>query len=110
MKKHFITTVINYCSNDYRFIKKCIDEALVFSNQVLVVVSDHFFDGYKENRKILNKTYFENQKATFIEYKFIKNKSYNLYKKISSKNKNHRKLYHSTSRYISSKNKRSTLF
>ena len=67
---HLITTVINYCSNDYRFIKKCIDEAKKFSHQVIVPVSDHFFDGTKENRDLLNLTYLENPTCEFIEYEF----------------------------------------
>ena len=62
-----IASLITYCTNEYRFVKHCIDHALPFSDQVIVSTSDHFFDGTKENREILDKTYSENPKAQFIE-------------------------------------------
>ena len=100
-KKHLITTVINYCSNDYRFIKKCAEEAFKFSHEVIIPVSDHFFNGTKENRKLLDLTYFENPKCKFIEYKFYKDKTYSNYKWFSPSSVESRHLWHSTSRYIS---------
>jgi|GEM_PF-775725 len=66
-----ISTIINYCSNDYRFIKPVIDQALEFSKQVIVPVCDSFFDGSAENRYVLNKTYKDNPRAIFIEYPFM---------------------------------------
>jgi len=66
-----ISTIINYCSNDYRFIKPVIDSASEFSQQVIVPVCNSFFDGSPEDRFILNKTYKESPNATFIEFPFI---------------------------------------
>ncbi len=69
--KYRVATVINYCTNDYKFIGYCIAEAGAFSAQVIVPVCDHFLDGTPENRELLNKTYMENQtRATFVEYKY----------------------------------------
>ena len=65
-----IATVINYCTNDYRFIKQCIDAVRPFSKQIIVPVSDHFFDGTLENRELLQKTFDENPGVTFIEYEW----------------------------------------
>jgi len=101
MQKHAITTVISYCTNDYRFIKKCISEAQIFSDQIIVPVCDHFFDGSKENKKLLNLTYFENPQAQFIEYKFYKNKLYYPYKTCRPQSIDWQHIMHSTSRYIS---------
>ena len=41
--------VICYCSNDHRFIEKCLDQALLVSNNVIVPISDHLFGGEPEN-------------------------------------------------------------
>lgn len=101
-KNHLITTVINYCTNDYRFIKKCATEAFKFSHEVIIPVSDHFFDGTKENRKLLELSYIENPKCKFIEYEFTFDKTYsNHYKWYDFSSSEFRRIWHSTSRYIS---------
>ena len=38
-------TIINFCSNDYSYLRHCIDGVKPFSSQVIVPVCDHFFDG-----------------------------------------------------------------
>ncbi len=66
-----VATVINYCTNDYKFIRYCINEATVFSEQVIVPVCDHLLDGTPEDRVLLNRTYAENQaNAMFCEYPY----------------------------------------
>jgi len=62
-----IASLITYCTNEYRFIKHCIDHAKPFSDQIIVSSSDCFFDGEKENSELLDKTYQENSAAEFIE-------------------------------------------
>jgi hypothetical protein len=69
-----ISTVINYCTNEYRFINTCINSVKPFSNQIIVPVSNHFFDGEKENKELLDKTYQENLDADFIEYEWQEGK------------------------------------
>jgi hypothetical protein len=98
---HLITTVINYCTNDYRFIKKCVTEAEKFSHQIIIPVSDHFFNGKKENRKLLNLSYLENPSCEFIEYEFTHDKSYSKYKWFAPSSIESRHIWHSASRYIS---------
>lgn len=44
-----ISIVINYCSNDERFIRVCLNEALKISNDIIVPVSDHFYDSTPES-------------------------------------------------------------
>jgi len=87
-----ITTVINYCTNDYRFIKKCIDAVRAFSYQIIIPVSDHFFDGTPENRELLDKTYAENPDVEFIEYEW--------------KPGNEPRYWHNISRMIGNNNKK----
>ena len=64
-----IAAIVGYCSNDYRFINKCLQE-LDFLDQLIVPVCDHFFDATPENRALLNLTYHENQNAEFIEFAY----------------------------------------
>lgn len=69
--KYNVATIINYCTNDYKFISHCINEAKIFSDQVIVPVCDHFLDGTPENRELLEKTYNENKyKVKFQEYEY----------------------------------------
>ncbi len=74
MKQPTVATVVNFCTNESRFIKPCLEEALKFSSQVIVPVCDHFFDGSKENRELLDQIYASFEGCTFVEYPFIPKK------------------------------------
>ncbi len=67
---HSIATIINFCTNDYQFLEPCIKQAQQFSSQVLIPVSDHFFDGTPENRDLLNHAYKEHPDCEFIEFAY----------------------------------------
>lgn len=71
MKKHPIATIVNFCSNESRFIGATLEQAQLFSKQVIVPVCDHFFDGTQENREILEKVYQAFPKCLFVEYPFF---------------------------------------
>ena len=43
-----IAAIINFCTNDYRFLARSIAETKSFSSQIIVPVCDHFFDGTPE--------------------------------------------------------------
>jgi hypothetical protein len=73
MKHHRIATIVNFCSNESRFIGATLNQALLFSKQIIVPVCDHFFDGTKENREILDKVYRAFPECQFIEYPFFHN-------------------------------------
>lgn len=74
MKKHPIATIVNFCSNESRFIKATLEQALTFSIQVIVPVCDHFFDGSPENRPLLEKIYAAFPNCLFVEYPYLPNK------------------------------------
>jgi len=65
-----ITTLINYCTNDYKFIGACVEEALKFSIEVIVPYTDYFYDGSPENKALLDKTIQENPRAKFIFFPY----------------------------------------
>lgn len=69
-----ISTVINFCSSDYPFLRPCIESVRPFSSQILVPICDHFFDGKKEMRETLNAIYSENLDVQFLEFPFDKSK------------------------------------
>jgi hypothetical protein len=70
-----ITTIINFCTNDYVFLKHCIDHAKPFSTEIIVPYCDHFHDGTPENRVLLDKAVAENPGVQFVEFAYDKNQS-----------------------------------
>lgn len=65
-----VATIISFCTNDCRFLTKCVQEALHFSDQVIIPVCDHFFDGSLENRQLLHWAYQEHPDCQFIEFPY----------------------------------------
>lgn len=96
-----IAAVINFCTNDYRFLKKAIEETELFSHQVLVPVCDHFFDGTKENRNRLNQIYHDFPNTHFLEFAYDPDKLYTPYIQRISSDEDWGCLWHSTARYLS---------
>lgn len=74
MKKHPIAAVVNFCSNERRFIKSCLEQVQIFARETIVMVCDHFFDGTPENRQVLEKIYTAFPECRFVEYPFIPDK------------------------------------
>ena len=102
MPVKFFGTVISYCTNDYRFIGKCIAEAKKFSDHVVIPVCDHFFSGVPENRNLLNQTYAEHPDCTFVEFTFTPDRHYSPYCTHVPSDEGWTRLWHSTARYIGS--------
>ncbi len=95
-----ITTIINYCTNDYRYLPFTLEQAKKFSDHLIVVCGDHFFDGQKENRHLLDLTYHNHPDVTFIEYAFDTKSPYGLYPRFRDDDPKGVQYWHSTSRYI----------
>ena len=74
MKKHPIAAIINFCTNESRFLKLCVEQCFRFSRQVIIPVCDHFFDGIKEDRELLESIYASFPNCLFVEYPFIPDK------------------------------------
>ncbi|HSW72047.1 MAG TPA: hypothetical protein VLG44_01385 [Chlamydiales bacterium] len=95
-----VVTIINYCTNDYRFLRKCILECSIFSEKIIVPVCDHFFDGSEENRDLLQASYQENPETLFLEYAYLKDDFYSPYVEREKDDPQGYQLWHSASRYI----------
>ena len=65
-----LTTMINFCSNDARFISYVIESAAPFSDEVIVPVCDHFYDGEPENRVVLDEIYARHPNVRFVEFAY----------------------------------------
>ncbi len=66
-----VGTVINFCTNEIRFIGESLRQALQFSQHVVVPIASHFFDGEPEDRNLLESLYGAFPQCLFIEYPFI---------------------------------------
>jgi hypothetical protein len=95
-----LATIINYCTNDARFLKLCVDAVKPFSSQILIPVCDHFFDGTPENRGLLNRSYHNHPDCTFVEYQYTPQKPYGIYCPYSPADDDWIHFWHSTSRYV----------
>jgi hypothetical protein len=95
-----ICTIINYCTNDYRFLGKCLAEARKFSSSVIVPVCTHFFDGLPEDREMLERTYAEFPDCRFLEYSWDVKRLYTPFLTIPEDEQERICLWHSTSRYV----------
>ncbi|MCI0381850.1 MAG: hypothetical protein L0207_02210 [Chlamydiae bacterium] len=71
-----IATIINFSTNEGKFLKPCIDHVRPFSEQIIAVASDHFFDGTPEDRKRLDLLYSQNTNCEFIEFSYQKEDLY----------------------------------
>lgn len=71
MQKQSIAAIVNFCSNESRFIGDCLTQAQLFAKQVIVPVCDHFFDGTVENRALLEQVYKAHPDCLFVEFPFI---------------------------------------
>lgn len=91
-------TIISYCTNDFRFISKCIEEAKKVSTNVTVIVCDHFFDGTPENRFLLDNTYAKHPECQFIEFSYLADRIYSPFHQIGPED--WAKFWAATSRYI----------
>jgi len=69
-----ITTIINYCTTEYRFIKSSIDSVRPFSDRIIVTYANNFYDGSDENMDILNRTFYENKNVEFLNIQYTPNR------------------------------------
>lgn len=95
-----IATIISYCTNDFRFISKCIEEAKVFSKQILIPVCDHFFDGTPENRHLLDHTYAQHPDCQFVEFAYMPDRIYSQYHSIKPDDPDWAIFWAATTRYV----------
>lgn len=72
MLKPPVASVINFCTNEARFLRACIEECRLFSRQIVIPVCDRFHDGTPENRSLLCEIYRTFPDCFFVEYPFVR--------------------------------------
>lgn len=96
-----MTAVISFCSNDWRFLKRCIDGVASCSQEIIVTVCDHFFDGSAENYALLQEAYARFPKCTFLQFHFDPHISYRPFSTLEPEHHNWRHEWHNTGRWLS---------
>ncbi len=96
MVKPPVASIINFCTNEARFLRACIEECRHFSRQILIPVCTHFHDGTMENYALLDQIYRAFPDCQFIEFPFVPNEiSPKVFRKISPAH-----FWHSASRAV----------
>ncbi len=95
-----IATILHYCTNDYRFLTKAIEECSHFSSQIIIPFADRFFDNQEENRFLLETSMKQHPSCTFIQYPFDVKQLYTPFVHADPFDQDWLCCWHSTSRYI----------
>lgn len=95
-----LVTVISFCSNDVRYLPLCLEAVRPFSDQILVCVCDHFFDGTEENYALLEKIYSTYDFCEFVEFAFDVNLLYGTPAYLDPNHPDYRHHWHNTSRLV----------
>lgn len=74
MNKRPLAAIINFCTNESRFLRACIEQTRLFAKQIIIPVCDHFFDGTCEDLEALDRIYRSFPDCTFVQYPFIPEK------------------------------------
>lgn len=101
MSNLHITSVINFCTNEFRFLSKCIEGVRPFSDTILINTCDHYFDGTEENYALLEHAFRLFPDCQFIEYAFDPNNSYRRFTPYFPEHPHWRHEWHNTGRWIS---------
>jgi|688.fasta_scaffold82225_4 hypothetical protein len=77
-----ISTIVQYNTNDIKFLEINLSQCNKFSDEIIITICDHFYNGEKKNADLLSKSLsiinkFNKCKILNIEYKgFQKNPAY----------------------------------
>jgi hypothetical protein len=88
-----ISSILQYSTIDFRFLKTNLDQLSKISDEIIIPICDHFFNGEPENQKLLDQSIeiiksFPNTQFGIFEWEGIKNNT---------------AYYHNLSRYLGTK-------
>lgn len=89
-----ISAIISYCTNEINFLEAQLKQASKFSDDIVIPICKNLFNGEKENKKLLDKTFdicksYENVNIIMYDWQGVKeHNSYynNLARKIGTEN------------------------
>lgn len=70
-----IKTIINYCTNDQRFINDSINSARSISDEIIVTYTSCFYNGEPENMDLIQITIDSNPDVNFVKIQYDENKN-----------------------------------
>ena len=94
------TSVINFCTYDFRLLQACIAGVRPVSSTILITVCDHYFDGTQENYALLEHAFRLFPDCSFIEYAFDPEQSYRQFTPYFPEHYQWRHEWHNTGRWI----------
>lgn len=100
MKQHHVATIISYCTNDFRFLDMCIEQARYFSSQIIIVVSDCFVTGEPQDTELLKSSYERHPDCLFVEFAYDAHRSYGFHCPYQPGDEDWGHYWHGTGRYI----------
>lgn len=65
-----IAVALTYCTNDYAFLKSCIDHISPCVDEIVVSMCDRMWNGDAENLKLMQKSADENPSAKFVSFEY----------------------------------------
>ena len=101
MHTYSIASVISFCTHDFRFLRQCLKGVVPFSEQILVTVCDHFFNGEQENYALLEEAYRAFPEVTFLEFRFHTTERYGDFCTLEPRLGEERHHWHNVGRFTS---------
>ncbi|HSX03658.1 MAG TPA: hypothetical protein VLG76_02910 [Rhabdochlamydiaceae bacterium] len=95
-----LATIVNFCTHDFRFFKKSIEAVSSFSDQVIVPICDHFFNGELENLALIEKIYRDYPHVDFIEFAYDPEQLYGTFKHLLPESPEWGPQWHNSSRLV----------
>ena len=71
-----LASIISFCTHDIRYLDKCIESLRPFSDQILIPICDHLYNGAPENYLLLQEIYNTYPDITFIEFAYSEDEVY----------------------------------
>lgn len=96
-----LTAIVSFCSNDWRFLEACIAGIRPISQQILITVCDHFFDGAEENYALLQEAFSQFPDCTFLLFDFDSRFTYRYASPLFPDHPDWRREWHNTGRFLS---------
>ncbi len=95
-----VATLLHYCSNDYRFLNRSVQELRRFSSQIIIPYADRFFNGEEEDKVLIDRSLRENLGCTFVEFAYHVKQLYSPFIHSFPGDDDWINCWHSTSRYV----------
>ena len=95
-----LASIISFCTNDLRFLDRCIHSIRNFSSQIIIPVCDHFYNGQIENLPLLEQIYQKYPDIDFIQFDYSTKEVYGTPAKLQEGSPGWSQHWHNTSRLI----------